>query len=94
MIASIFRLAMFAVLVISAPAAFAQSLPPPGPALAGACPPNSRVVAIAIPGNLRSAQCFCNDGYIRVSGACERVLLDPTQQQPDPSRTLVEPRPR
>jgi two-component sensor histidine kinase len=34
------------------------------------CPPNSQAAAVAIPGNLRTAQCFCNPGFRPVSGVC------------------------
>ena len=65
------------------------------PALSQQCPPNSHAAAVAIPGNLRTAQCFCNDGYTRVAGACVRIVTSPAERPPpsNPNRTLVEPRP-
>jgi hypothetical protein len=34
------------------------------------CPPNSHAVAVYIPGNLRTAHCFCDNGYINNGGVC------------------------
>jgi hypothetical protein len=61
-------------------------------ALAQRCPPNSHPAAVAIPGNLRTAQCFCNAGYVPVRGVCVRAA---TPKPPsDPSKALVQPQPR
>src|SRR5215203_5054730 len=40
--------------------------------VAAAVSENAHPVAVAIPGNLRTAQCFCDDGYRRVAGVCVR----------------------
>lgn len=64
-----------------------------GPALAQRCPPNSTAQAVAFPGNLRTAQCFCNPGYESVRGACVRLAPDARRAAPrDPASTLVAPR--
>ena len=55
-------------------------------ALPQRCPPNSHPAAIAIPGNLRTAQCFCNPGYENVGGACVRIATDRTRAQSERSR--------
>jgi hypothetical protein len=59
------------------------------------CPPNSHPAAVAIPGNLRTAQCFCNDGFTRVNGICVRIVTDPGVRPlpADPSKTFVAPKP-
>jgi hypothetical protein len=41
--------------------------------MAQACPPNSHPVAVYIPGNLRTAHCWCNGGYINNGGVCVRT---------------------
>jgi hypothetical protein len=61
-------------------------------ALAQRCPPNSHAAAVAIPGNLRTAQCFCNAGYVPVRGACV-LMTTPKPPPSDPSKALVQPRP-
>jgi hypothetical protein len=67
-------------------AAFAE------PATAQRCPPNSHAAAVAIPGNLRTAQCFCNRGFVAVNGVCVPVIQRPTpRRQPNPSGRLVAP---
>lgn len=63
------------------------------PVLAQRCPPNSTAQAVAFPGNLRTAQCFCNPGYESVRGACVRPAPDARRPAPrDPASTLVAPR--
>jgi hypothetical protein len=37
------------------------------------CRQNAHPVAVAIPGSLRSAQCFCDAGYDNVAGNCVRA---------------------
>jgi hypothetical protein len=64
-------------------------------ATAQACPPNSHPVAVYIPGNLRTAHCWCNDGYINNDGVCVRTQ-QPTpppgiQAQPSSSGTSMNP---
>jgi hypothetical protein len=64
-------------------------------AIAQACPPNSHPVAVYIPGNLRTAHCWCNDGYINNGGTCVRTD-QPTpppgiQAQPSPSGGSMNP---
>ena len=54
-------------------------------ALPQQCPPHAHPVAVAIPGNLRSAQCFCDDGYENVAGACVPVVTSPTMVPAPPS---------
>jgi hypothetical protein len=63
-------------------------------ALAQRCPPNSHPEAVAIPGNLRTAQCFCDRGFVRVDGICVRVTR-PSEHpaQNNPNSTLVAPMP-
>jgi len=84
--ARLFRLSVLcvAVLMIAASA----------PASAQRCPPNSHPQAVAIPGNLRTAQCFCDPGFISVNGLCVRPA-QPSQSSPpsDPQRSLVAPMP-
>jgi len=64
-------------------------------ALPQQCPPNAHPAAVAVPGNLRTAQCFCDVGYTNVAGACVRAVTNPTDRPPpsDPNRMLVPPRP-
>jgi hypothetical protein len=50
------------------------------------CPPNSHPVVIAIPGNLRTAHCWCNGGYRNISGICTR-----TQQPAAPGAQTWSP---
>jgi hypothetical protein len=38
------------------------------------CPPNSHASAVGIPGNLRTAQCFCNRGFVSAGGVCVPVV--------------------
>ena len=59
------------------------------------CPPNSHSVAVYIPGNLRTAHCWCDNGYINSGGACVRTR-QPTpppglQAQPSPNGTSMNP---
>jgi hypothetical protein len=70
-------------------AASAQSAP------AQQCPPNSHPAAVAVPGNLRTAQCFCDDGFTPVNGICVRIVNDPGMQPlpADPAKTFVAPKP-
>ena len=61
-------------------------------AMAQRCPPNSHPEAVAFPGNLRTAQCFCDPGFTRVAGVCVRVLRPADRPPPnDPGRVLVAP---
>jgi hypothetical protein len=64
-------------------------------ALAQQCPPNSHPVAVAIPGNLRTAQCFCDAGFTSVRGLCVRIVNEPGTRPPpaDPRNTFVAPKP-
>jgi hypothetical protein len=56
------------------------------------CPPNSHPEAVAIPGNLRTAQCFCDRGFTRVDGVCVPVRRPADRLPPnDPARQLVAP---
>jgi len=58
------------------------------------CPPNSHPEAVAIPGNLRTAQCFCDPGFVPVNGLCVPVKRPADRPPPnDPSRLLVAPQP-
>jgi hypothetical protein len=64
-------------------------------ATAQACPPNSHPVAVYIPGNLRTAHCWCNNGYLNSGGICVRTD-QPTpppaiQAQPSPSGSSMNP---
>jgi len=64
-------------------------------ATAQACPPNSHPVAVYIPGNLRTAHCWCNNGYLNSAGVCVRTD-QPTpppgiQAQPSPSGGSFNP---
>ena len=63
-------------------------------AMAQRCPPNSHPEAVAIPGNLRTAQCFCDWGFTRINGVCVPVRR-PADRPPanDPARVLVAPQP-
>ena len=63
-------------------------------AMAQRCPPNSHPEAVAIPGNLRTAQCFCDRGFTRVDGVCVLVRRPADRPPPnDPARVLVAPMP-
>jgi hypothetical protein len=63
-------------------------------AMAQRCPPNSHPEAVAIPGNLRTAQCFCDRGFTRVDGICVPVRRPADRPPPnDPGRVLVAPMP-
>ena len=63
-------------------------------AMAQRCPPNSHPEAVAIAGNLRTAQCFCNRGFAPVNGLCVPVNRPADRPPPnDPSRSLVAPQP-
>jgi hypothetical protein len=64
------------------------------PASAQRCPPNSHAEAVAFAGNLRSAQCFCDPGFVSVQGLCVRPA-QPSQSPPrnDPAQSLVAPMP-
>ncbi len=52
------------------------------------CPPNSHAVAVYIPGNLRTAHCFCDNGYINSGGVCV-----PTDQPTPPPGIQTGPSP-
>jgi hypothetical protein len=59
------------------------------------CPANSHAVAVYIPGNLRTAHCWCNSGYLNVGGVCVRTD-QPTpppglQGRPSPSGASINP---
>jgi len=62
-------------------------------AMAQRCPPNSHPEALAIPGNLRTAQCFCDPGFTRVNGLCVPVRRPADRPPNDPGRVLVAPQP-
>ena len=58
------------------------------------CPPNSHPEAVAISGNLRTAQCFCDPGFVNVDGAC--VLPARPSEAPrrnEPAKTDIAPKP-
>ena len=58
------------------------------------CPPNSSAEAVAIPGNLSTAQCFCDPGFTPVNGRCVRAPNNADRPPPnDPARALVAPMP-
>jgi hypothetical protein len=63
-------------------------------AMAQRCPPNSHAEALAIPGNLRTAQCFGDPGYVPSGGLCVPVRR-PENRPPrnQPGRVLVAPMP-
>ncbi len=64
------------------------------PASAQRCPPNSRAQAVAIPGNLRTAQCFCDPGFISVQGLCVRPARpSDAPQASTPAQSIVAPMP-
>ena len=54
------------------------------------CPPNSRAEAVPIPGNLATAQCFCNPGFVPSNGQCVRSRADAPPPN-DPTRGMVAP---
>jgi hypothetical protein len=54
------------------------------------CPPNSRAEAVPVPGNLNTAQCFCDSGFVPVNGRCVRSRTDAPPPN-DPNRGLVAP---
>ena len=56
------------------------------------CPPNSRSEAVPIPGNLATAQCFCDPGFAPVNGRCIRSRTNAPPN--DPVRAFVAPMPR
>ena len=66
----------------------------PAPAMAAQrCPPNSHAAAVAVPGNLRTAQCFCDRGYVSVGGVCLPAAKRPPQRErpTEPGGQLVSP---
>jgi hypothetical protein len=64
------------------------------PASAQRCLPNSHAEAVAIPGNLRTAQCFCDPGFVRVQGICVQPARPPeASRRNDPARSLIAPMP-
>jgi hypothetical protein len=59
------------------------------------CPPNSHAVAVYIPGNLRTAHCWCDNGYVNKGGVCVRTD-QPTsppglQGSPSPDGSSMNP---
>jgi len=64
-------------------------------AFAQQCPPNAHPVIIAIPGNLRTAHCWCNGGYRNIAGACWWTGQPPAapgaQTWPPPSGGSMNP---
>jgi hypothetical protein len=63
-------------------------------AIAQQCPPNSHPVVIAIPGNLNTAHCWCNDGYRNLGGVCVRTQPPPPpipRMWPPPSGGSMNP---
>jgi hypothetical protein len=50
-------------------------------ALPAQCPPNSRPEIVAIPGNLRTAHCWCNRGYVNAGGVCVLAAPAPLSRQ-------------
>lgn len=54
------------------------------------CPPNSSPEVVAIPGNLNTAQCFCDPGFTPANGRCVRSRTDASPPN-DPTRGLVAP---
>jgi len=60
----------FRVAVTASLAVLATWMPP---AARAQCPPNSHAVAVYVPGNLRTAHCWCNSGYINSGGTCVRT---------------------
>jgi len=63
-------------------------------AIAQQCPPHSHPVVIAIPGNLNTAHCWCNDGYRNLGGVCVRTQPPPPpmpQKWPPPSGGSMNP---
>jgi hypothetical protein len=54
-------------------------------ALAQPCPPNAHALPLAVTGNLRTAHCWCNDGYEYIAGACVRTRQSPAQPKAPPS---------
>jgi len=63
--------------------------------MAQRCPQNSHPEALAIPGNLRTAQCFCDPGFTRVNGICVRIVTEPGVRPlpAEPGKILVAPKP-
>ena len=62
---------------------------------AAQCPPNSHPVVAYIVGNLRTAHCWCNGGYVNSGGVCVRTD-QPTpspgiQARPSPYGTSINP---
>lgn len=58
------------------------------------CPPNSHPEAVAIPGNLRTAQCFCDPGFVNVNGVCVLPARPPEaapRNNPAPSTAAPKP---
>ena len=52
-------------------------------ALAAQCPANSHPEVVAIPGNLRTAHCWCNSGFVNAGGVCVRVAPAPPTPRPN-----------
>jgi hypothetical protein len=64
------------------------------PASAQRCPPNSHPEAVAIPGNLRTAQCFCDSGFVNLDGACVLPARPPeAPRRNEPAKTNIAPKP-
>jgi len=82
--------------VLKASVGVAVLLPASGTmAYAQDCPPNSHPIIIAIPGNLRTAHCWCNDGYQNLGGVCVRTEQPPAAPSaptwPPPSGGSMNP---
>jgi len=62
--------------------------------MAQRCPPHSHAEALAIPGNLRTAQCFCDPGFVPSGGLCVPVRRPEDQpSRNQPGRVPVAPMP-
>ena len=77
---------LFRLFVLSA----ASSMIANATASAQRCPPNSHPEAVAIPGNLRTAQCFCDPGFISVQGLCVRFARNLNRLMGKPGRVFAD----
>jgi hypothetical protein len=58
------------------------------------CPPNSHSEAVPFAGNLRTALCFCDPGFVNLNGACVLRARPPeAPQRNDPARSNAVPKP-